>query len=508
MEDNKRNYILGIASGFGFTAISAIIGFISVPIALHYWKVEQYGLWILINSVIVYLNISNLGLNSASNYIIARNNNIEIKFKVLERALKVLSISLVFFSVIFYLTSVFFPNWISLLGNIPDNLIVEAKSAAFYTIISFFINAPFSLIGFSPFNKFHVDKYYEIISNILAFVGLLFVIWIKGSLSGYVIVLLFIKLGINIIKTIHFIIDTKYSKSKKIPYRGDSIDIKYSTIIKTSLTYFLAGIASLLVWNVDNFIISNFMNLGSVTLYSITYRLFAIIFTVLQLFINPLIYIFAKEFGNNNWDTINLYYNRTTVILTFISGAAWITSLLFFEGIITLWVGKNNFIGIEVVYFLGAYTFFLGFSYLNYGTICALGYIKYTPLIIILEGIINAILGILFVKKFGLIGMAMSRFISNFIWIAWVYPLILYKSSNKKMTPNYRFIIKFVTIVVLPLSLLSVFINKFIDNPSIYYFIAFLITCFYVLLGYFFTPIEMKGLILEKIYRIVKIRKE
>jgi O-antigen/teichoic acid export membrane protein len=258
-----------------------------------------------------------------------------------------------------------------------------------------------------------------------------------------------------------------------------------------------------MVWNVDNFVISNYLDLINVATYSITFKLFAIIFSILQLVVSPLIFILAKEFGNNNWNVINIYYNRIALLVSFLSGAAWICSILFYKDIITLWVGSESVSNIEVVFFLGAYTFFLGLSYLNYGIICALDYIKFTPYIILFEGIINVSLSILFVRNFGLIGIALARFFSNFLWISWLYPILLYRYSSKRIMLNYSFILKFLIVIIVPLAIISVCVNIYIPLTFLRYIFSILIIIIYCLIVLKYTPEVIKTLVKEKLNFVI-----
>lgn len=73
--------------------MSIFVGLISVPIGLHYFGLVRYGIWAVISSVIAYLNISKLGINSAIPLLIAQNSKLLEQQADLLRSLFLLFIS-------------------------------------------------------------------------------------------------------------------------------------------------------------------------------------------------------------------------------------------------------------------------------------------------------------------------------------------------------------------------------------------------------------------------------
>ena len=71
-QERKKIFLLGTASSYGTNIVSIIVGLISVPIGLHYFGPIRYGVWAVISSVITYLNLSNLSINSATPVLIAK----------------------------------------------------------------------------------------------------------------------------------------------------------------------------------------------------------------------------------------------------------------------------------------------------------------------------------------------------------------------------------------------------------------------------------------------------
>lgn len=122
---NSKNIILSFSTGIGGIIFSNILSFISVPLILNYWGEEKYGVWALINTIVIYLNVSNLGMDVATSILMGKNNKIGNKIIILKRAFKIIMISIFFTFLIFLSINTLNKSWINILGNIPDDLYQE-----------------------------------------------------------------------------------------------------------------------------------------------------------------------------------------------------------------------------------------------------------------------------------------------------------------------------------------------------------------------------------------------
>ena len=52
----------------GGVVFSILLNLLTIPISLNYWKADRYGIWVLLTSILLYLGMTNLGLNTAAGY--------------------------------------------------------------------------------------------------------------------------------------------------------------------------------------------------------------------------------------------------------------------------------------------------------------------------------------------------------------------------------------------------------------------------------------------------------
>ena len=128
--DNKKNYFLSSVPVY-ITIQHKYSGLIAVPIVLDYLGKEKYGVWALLTSIIVYLNISGLGLTTAASVLIAKNNDFADKLLIAKRVLVLLITSVTVFLAIFLFLDSISNKWIDIIGVIPDNLRTEVHKAFF-----------------------------------------------------------------------------------------------------------------------------------------------------------------------------------------------------------------------------------------------------------------------------------------------------------------------------------------------------------------------------------------
>lgn len=504
---NKTNFLKNLFSSLGGTILSTIIGFISVPISLNYWEPEKYGLWALLISVSAYLSLSNLGLNAAATILMTKNPNVASKLKILKKTFNILIISVVTFLFAFILINISNINWIMLLGKIPDNLKNEALLTAYVIGIFFFINLPFSLISssFQSFQKIYIDNVFSILLIIINFLNLLFVILIKGNLVTFALISGTSTLLVNIIRALYFYFYI-YQKVKtdNTKLELQNYETSYKNIFITGIRYFLIVTAAMVVVNTDLLVISNFLEVKKVTPYSVTLKLFLILNSMILLTTSSLLPIMAREFGYSNWNWINKVYERMLIAMSFIGGLIWIGGVLFTKDIIYLWTGEIGYAGIITVFFLGGYSYLLSMVNLNAGIVTTFNYLKGMPVFAWIEAILKLGFSILLLKYFDVGGVAIGSFLGSLLSATWILPIVIAKKSQNKIHYNLPIVLKQFLYTVLPLLILSVWIQLFVPQITLRILLGTLVIMIYCLFSYNNTPKEIKVLLINKLikYRV------
>lgn len=265
-----------------------------------------------------------------------------------------------------------------------------------------------------------------------------------------------------------------YIKTKE-KYSVDK-ETKNNLIINVK-AMFLHNVGGYIVFGTDNILISSFIGVATVGLYSN----YTMIINQLASLVNPILTGVGASIGNliaTESSDKSYFVFKTTYLMNF-----WIYSLCviflynLLEPFISWWLGKKyllddmTFIVILINFYLtGMRTAIATFK----NTAGLFVQDKYASLI---EAVINLASSIILVKYFGLSGIFLGTTISTIATIFWTQPCIVYKNVFKK--PVSRYFVKYVFYAFL--TLLTCFITAK--------------TCNYFVTGTSFISLAAKGVI-------------
>ena len=395
----------------------------------------------------------------------SKNPKFFVKLKILGRSLGISFVSVIIISLALIALNFLSKNWIDIIGKIPINIKQETYSSVRILILFYLISLPFSLIGsaFIGFQKYYVENGFNILWNFINFMVLILVVYFEGDLVFYSWLWGTALLTFNLIKLIYFYVNI-YKKTKHELNDISSTDHKdtdYYIIFSTGMRFFVIGIASTIVWNTDLFVISNFISIDSVVSYSITFKLFSVVFGIIFQLNNAIIPLLGKEFGEGKMRSVNHIYSNFLILIAVVGGSTWIGSTLFFRDLIFLWTGPEGFAGLIVVLALGGYSYLLGMSVLNAGVVNSLDFSSYTPLVAWGEAGLKLFLSIYLGQIWGLSGIAMGTFLGSLFTQSLFLPLLILKGSRRELSYEFLFLIKHFFFALIPCLFSSVLVVLF-----------------------------------------------
>ncbi len=494
---NKKNYIFTLISGLGGVVFSIILNLVTIPISLNYWKNDRYSIWVLLTSILLYLGMTNLGLNTAAAVLMGKNPQVNDKMKILKRSLLILLISVGIIFIVFYALNLVTNNWINLIGEIPNNLKEETYSACVILVIFYLISLPFSLLSavYTGFQKVYIENIFNIALNVINFLVLIIVIISKGDLIFYSVLWGGALVFFNVAKYLffYFSIYRKLTNVTSEDILTDNHETTYKTIFSTGIRFFFIGIASSIVWNTDILVISNFIDIQSVVPYFITFKLFSIVYGIIFQVNNSIMPLLGKEYGQNNFDWINKIYGSFLVLMAVIGGATWVGSILFYRDFITLWASSTSYAGLYVVIALGGYSYLLGMSVLNSGILNSFNYSTITPFIAWGEALIKLLFSIWLGKVWGLAGVAFGTFLGSLLSQTWVLPILIKERSSGKIFYDFTSLKRHFIFAILPCLIISVLVQIFNINIFIRLGMGVVVIFLYLWLSYMMVPFKYKS---------------
>ncbi|MCP4179884.1 MAG: hypothetical protein GY756_19150 [bacterium] len=501
---NKWHYISNLASHYGTTIVTTLIGFISVPISLNYWKVEQYGIWVIITSLATYLAVSGLGIDVASGILMTKNNSLEVKKKIFFRSMKLVTIMSVFLLILFTISNNIFPSWINLIGNVSPDIIGTTQSTAIIFIFFFLINLPFGVIAnsFASYQRAFYNNLFNSVQAVCILSILLIIVKIKGSLIEYAVLYGGTIFAINVVKAITlYKLVRKIRKSHKNTIETVSTtsqDCSYKMIFITGLRLSFYGLAVIISTNIGNLLISNFLDVSSVTPYSINYKLYMIMFmflTGINLSMAPLL---GKEFGEKNWKWLRGTYNNLFKVTVSIGTLIWVFGVFFIDDIVRLWVGETGAVNFPTIILLGAWIFCSSLSNLNFVVINSFNYTKSIGFISWAETVVFIVCSIFFLPRIGVLGVPLALVIGSTLTSQWLLPVVVYNNSFKKIKYDFKFLFQTLIVVVIFISF-GIFVNIQIESIIIKLILELVSFLIYLLFILFRLPKDIINVIMGKL---------
>lgn len=462
-----ENSIKNSLSAMIQSSITMIIGFIAQAIFLKILSTEYLGLNGLFTNILTMLSIFELGIGDAIIYYlykpIADNNIKQIKslMNFYKMAYNIIAL------IVFIVGLLFVPFLKFIVGEITINVNMHIVYLLFLvsTVCSYLIAYKRNLIYANQksyiINIIHI--FYTIILNILQLSFLFF----TKNYYLYLVIKIVCQLLENII--INFIADQMYPflKEKNSEKLGKEVEKNIFTKVKA---LFFHKIGNVIVSGTDNIIISSFLSVRAVGLYS---NYFIIINAVNTLF-SQIISSATASIGNmlvseNSQKGFNTF-KKIRFLNFWVACFGGVSILTIIQPFIKLWIGEEYLLPSFTIIVL-VINFYQKMMRRTYGSFKDAAGIwvedKYVPLI---EAFLNIVFSIIFVKSLGMAGVFLGTIISGLILWCYSYPKYVYKRLFNRTYKDYIFetlgyLLLFCTILAITycISLLFVFSNNFLQ---------------------------------------------
>lgn len=503
-----------IIASFSMTTaqiVTTLCYLITVPLLLSALGRQEYGLWILLMSVTGYFGLTHFGITySLKNkvaYLFAEEKRDEIN-NFISACVLFYSFLLIFALGITYalIYTDLFPFSFLLSKDIE---LVDKATIVFSIVIAFyffrlFVAGIISNVfqGLQEISRLNIfNAIYQVASAVI-FIGFLL---FRPSLIG---VALF--QGVNTI--VHVIILYVILKRKfdwlRISFRISNI--KYMKAIKTTSFYFLTGsILTTIIASTDNLVISHFVGLSFVFIYSILFRMFRYASSALPI-------------ATASWPTISSLYQKKeeTELRKFYSQVLrlnvstkiplFFAIAVFSKEIISIWIGPENFYGYWlVIIFLLTWILWV-WNGSNMVFINAMSLHKLVQLPLFLEATINITISILLIKytPLGIIGVALGTLIGQTLVAMHYVPRIVSRQLDIK---PFSEISKIIVPLLLPVSVLiglKVLIDLAVAVAAVRYGLYAVSLGLYILLLYqTILKATERQIIKEKVIQLVPLVK-
>lgn len=318
---------------------------ISVPLTLKHLDKERYGLYMAITSILSLLNLSDFGLGyglqNSTSINFSNNNFAKLQKDISNIFFILLFISITTLLLYFYL----FPNLdLVKFFNIKTILAKsEIGPAVTVLIVSFFIGLPFSIVQKIQIGiqKGYIPTSWQIVSTISSLLGVFWVTKTNPTIPNLLLCVSGINTFFIIINFIYFILikNPNFVPLFKLFNLRESIKMG-----KTGLIFFILQMLSIICTASDSLIISHYKGAIQVAQFSIVQRLYMLMITPVQIFIEPLWPAYSEAIAKKDFNWINTIFHRSLLLSTLASFVLSIILILGGNFIIQIWLNDKSII--------------------------------------------------------------------------------------------------------------------------------------------------------------------
>lgn len=427
----KKNILASLLIKGGNIAI----GFMLVPMTIHYLDETKYGIWLTLSSIIGWFSLADIGLgNGLRNKFAASlaKGEYELAKIYVSTTYAIVSAIIGAIYILFAIASQFI-DW-SVVLNTPPEMAAELKSVVMVVFSFFCLRFIFQLIG-----KILIADQRPAINNSFNFIGnclALIVIYIltqttQGSLLYISIALsampVIVLLGASIIL---FLGDYK-------AYRPSVKHVKreyFDSLASLGGKFFLIQIASMVLFTTDNMIITQILGPDQVTSYNIVYKYFHLIPVAFGIIVTPFWSAITEAYTKKEFDWIKNVINKSMKVW---AGFVVLMIIMIFlaNDFYLLWIGKDLNIPRSLTVVMGIYTAMLTFNSIFVMFINGVGKLRLQIYTAIFSISANIPLSYLFAipMEMGLAGVILATCVSIALSLT-LRPIQYYKIINGKAT--------------------------------------------------------------------------
>lgn len=421
--ERKKNSIKNIIGSMASNIITIIIGLIAQALFIKILGSEYLGLNGLFSNIITMLGIVELGVGNAIIYNlykpIAENNIEKIKslMKFYKKSYMIIAFVVAIIGIAIIPILPFFVEDVSV--NI--NIIIVYLLFLADVVCSYLLFYKRSILYANQKN--YIINIIHIIYTILLNAFQILVLYLTRNYYYYLVIKIFMRIFENSI--ISIIADRKYPF---INNSADNLDKETEKDIFTKVkALFFHKIGSFAVLGTDNIIISKYLGLITVGLYSNYY----LIINAIQTVFGQIIISFTASIGNmlvtESKQKCYDVFKKIRFFNFWLATFASCSVLIIMDSFISIWIGDEYILPLLVLEVLvfNLYQKLMRNSYMSFKEAAGIYYEdRFVPLI---EATLNIVVSIVCCKLFGLAGVFVGTVISGLALWCYSYPKYVYK---------------------------------------------------------------------------------
>lgn len=377
--DNERSQLIktNILAGAVIKGISIFASLLLVPLTIGYISSELYGIWLTLSSIIQWISFFDIGFGNG-----LRNKLCEaLAVKDFEKGKIYTSTTYYVIAIIFIPIAIisFFAasyiNWASILNVSRDYnpVLIQVAQILFVTFSVQMIMKLIQSVSFA-YQMNALASLMDCLSNIFCLISIyLMSVVLVPDLKAIAWAFSLSPLLVLAISSLILYL----SKFKRVAPSVHSIDVKRSAeIFNLGGSFFLIQIATLILYQMINIIISRLCGPDYVTQYNIAYKYLTTAMIIITIVVAPIWSAFTDAYIKNDIIWMNAIYKKLTKM--FVITCLGICILILISPFVyKVWIGDKVTIDYTTTVLVGIYTMIGVFAQINSSILNGVGKIRF-----------------------------------------------------------------------------------------------------------------------------------
>lgn len=412
-DSRSRKAGKNIFASIGIKGIDTFVYLALVPLTLGYLNPYEYGIWLTLNSILMWINSFDIGLGNGLRNKLAEAEALD------DKTLARIYVSTTFFMLVVLMSIIalvggsliYNLNWYEILGATEDS-VPDLGNIVLFSFAIFCLNFVMKFIG-----NVYLALQMPAINNLMVSSGhllALIVIFVLTRVTEGSLLFVAVAYSISpvIIYTLAYPI-TFFRFFKNLAPSPRYFDSKYlKSLLSVGIQFFLLQVAGIVLFSFSNIIISREFGPDKVTPYNIAYRYFSMMTMVMGLISAPMWSATTDAFVRNEYGWIKNTIKKIQKVILLMTLGLFLMVVLS-KIIYGLWVGHDVDIPITFSALMALYVLVLMWSTSYSNFLNGMGKLRLQTVNTIVEAIIFYPVCIFLSGFWGIYGVLVGMILVN-----------------------------------------------------------------------------------------------
>jgi O-antigen/teichoic acid export membrane protein len=402
--ERNRKLVVGVGSGIVVKGMAFIFTMITVPMTLHYLGQERYGVWVTMISLLAWVSLVDIGLANGLTTLLAMEFG-KGRFDLARAYIATAFWGLAAIAMIvggLIAACWHWIDWGQLFNVASIDLAAQISQAMGLAVGIFLLNLPMTITQriYLANQQGFTANMWQLTTSLAGVLGIYLVTQIGGNLSSLVLGYSGAQLGVGLVNMVWLF---GWSKPHLRPFVLPDM-LQSKKVMTMGGLFFVNQIATLLVFQKDNILITHYLGPAQAAQYSVVWQMFLYL-NVINMLVAPYLGpAFGEAYAKND-----LRWMRTVVIryllITFGFAIVAVSALsIFYRPIMARWVGTNLIPDLSLVLWMAALSLVLSIQWPIISLLNSTGRLRVFTLVYGFAAFVNLILSLFLIPLVGIQG--------------------------------------------------------------------------------------------------------